>query len=59
MVAIGNAFHDEILVNGNEPLENKLDALRKIDQTMGEQGTYTRADVEEYLATRVQLTGDE
>jgi|GEM_PF-4110829 len=39
---------NEILHDPTEPMQNKLLALRKIDEAIGESGTYSEGDVEEY-----------
>jgi hypothetical protein len=57
MPIVGNAFHDSGLmkvidqfVKGNHPLEEKIRALKKLDEVMGVEPTeITESDVREYI----------
>jgi|HubBroStandDraft_2_1064218.scaffolds.fasta_scaffold361242_2 hypothetical protein len=56
MPIYGNAFHDQplftlahaIAIDVLEPMENRIRALRKIDEAMGEEDASTPAAVQEY-----------
>lgn len=52
---VGNAYHDmsifriaHLILTGNYDMSDKLKALRKIDEAMGENGEISEHAVEEY-----------
>jgi len=56
---VGNAHNDQhifnacdSIINGDYPMDDKIRAIRKIDQTIGESsGELTEKDVEDYIAS--------
>lgn len=57
MPIVGNHYSDsglfnlahQIIMSDDEPMENKLEAIRKIDEAQGEEGDVSEANVNEYM----------